>query len=212
MRTTEARNVLKVEPGASQDEIRRAYRREALRWHPDKNMGNTEAAARSFQHVQEAVLALRENDGESCKENLRSRLQENLRSRLRNVDWTKFHEEGKERRMEAVHAQEQERMQAACQRVRDGVHTPLRMLSTWQRVPSISRPGKISYQHIRTGVKQSNFPTRSEPTAEEIAEHLARAAAASASGRPRAAARAAPASAEVASTASWPKWRWLGRR
>ena len=199
--------MLKVETGASQDEIRRAYRREALRWHPDKNMGNTEAAARSFQHVQEAVLALRENDGESCKEN--------LRSRLRNVDWTKFHEEGKERRMEAVHALMQEQMQAACQRVRDGVHTPLpidRMLSNWQRVPSISRPGKISYQHIRTGVKQSDFPMRSEPTAEQIAEHLARAAAASASGRPRAAARAAPASAEVASTASWPKWRWLGRR
>ena len=63
MRTTEAHNVLKVEKGASQDEIRRAYRREALRWHPDKNMGNTEAAARSFQHVQEAVLALRENNG-----------------------------------------------------------------------------------------------------------------------------------------------------
>ena len=82
MRTTEARNVLKVEKGASQDEIRRAYRREALRWHPDKNMGNTEAATRSFQHVQEAVLALRENDGESCKEN--------LRSRQRNVDWAKF--------------------------------------------------------------------------------------------------------------------------
>ena len=71
MRTTEAHNVLKVEKGASQDEIRRACRREALRWHPDKNMGNTEAAARSFQHVQEAVLALRENNGESCKENLR---------------------------------------------------------------------------------------------------------------------------------------------
>ena len=155
MRTTEARNVLKVEKGASQDEIRRAYRREALRWHPDKNMGNTEAATRSFQHVQEAVLALRENDGESCKEN--------LRSRRRNVDWAKFHEEweeGKERRMEAMHAHNREQMQAACQRVRE----------------------------------------------------RERAAAASASGRPRAAARAAPASAEVVSTASWPKWRWLGRR
>ena len=95
--------MLKVETGASQDEIRRAYRREALRWHPDKNMGNTEAAARSFQHVQEAVLALRENDGESCKEN--------LRSRRRKVDWAKFHEEweeGKERRMEAMHAHNRE--------------------------------------------------------------------------------------------------------
>ena len=169
-------------------------------------MGNTEAAARSFQHVQEAVLALRENDGESCKEN--------LRSRLRNVDWTKFHEEWEDggRRMEAWHAYDREVAQAACQRVRDGVHFPPVLLPTWQRVPSISRPGQISYQHKRTGVKQSNFPTRSEPTAEEIAEHLARAAAASASGRPRAAARAAPASAKVASTASWPKWRLLGRR
>ena len=82
---------------------------------------------------------------------------------------------------------------------------------TWQRVPRVSRPGKIFLpQHLRTGMKQSAFPTQ-EPTAERIAEY-ARAAVAFVSGRQRATARAAPTSAGVASTASWPKdgGGWVG--
>ena len=67
----EARNVLKVATGASEEEIRRAYRREALRCHPDKNPDHTEAATVSFQHVQTAFVMLLENDAESCKENIR---------------------------------------------------------------------------------------------------------------------------------------------
>ena len=42
----------------------------------------------------------------------------------------------------------------------------------WQRVPSRSRPGEFSYQHLRTGLKQTKFP-ESEPSVAEIAEHLA---------------------------------------
>ena len=60
MRAAEARGVLEVGAHASQDEIRKAYRRAALRWHPDKNPGNTEAATMQFRQVHAAYLALQE--------------------------------------------------------------------------------------------------------------------------------------------------------
>ena len=41
--------VLGVSPEASQDDIKSAYRREAMRWHPDKNPGNAEAEDRLKQ-------------------------------------------------------------------------------------------------------------------------------------------------------------------
>ncbi|EOD11000.1 chaperone protein DnaJ, partial [Emiliania huxleyi CCMP1516] len=51
---------LKVPRGAKPDEIKRSYRREALRWHPDKHTG---AAAKSqaqqrFEKVNEAFSVL----------------------------------------------------------------------------------------------------------------------------------------------------------
>jgi len=48
---------LGVEPGAGAGEVRSAYRRLALRWHPDKNGGSEEATAR-FQQITEAYEAL----------------------------------------------------------------------------------------------------------------------------------------------------------
>ena len=60
MRDAEARGVLEVGTHASQDEIRKAYRRAALRWHPDKNPGNTEVATMRFRQVHAAYLALQE--------------------------------------------------------------------------------------------------------------------------------------------------------
>ena len=42
--------------------------------------------------------------------------------------------------------------------------------SSWKRVPSKSRPGQFSYQHLPTGLKQTRFPT-SEPSSEEVAAH-----------------------------------------
>ena len=40
---------------------------------------------------------------------------------------------------------------------------------SWVRVPSRSRPGEFSYQHLITGLKQTKFP-ESEPSAAEVAE------------------------------------------
>ena len=206
--------MLKIGAGASEDEIRRAYRREALRWHPDKNPGDTEAATVSFQHVQTAFVALQENDAESCKENLRESLGRGMQKRgvtQKGELRRKFAE--MDARTAALISADKEKREAESEAFHEAFEATLPLHPNWKRVPSVTRPGKISYRHLRTGVKQTAFPMQ-EPTAEQIAQHksIKRAAAALASGRPQAAARAAPASAGVASTARWPKWRWLGRR
>ncbi|XP_046981462.1 uncharacterized protein LOC124550782 [Schistocerca americana] len=50
--------ILQVAPSATEDEIRRAYRRLALRYHPDKNPGDQAASAERFKAVQRAYRVL----------------------------------------------------------------------------------------------------------------------------------------------------------
>ena len=49
--------VLGVAPGASDEEIRRTYRRLALQWHPDRNPGDARAEER-FKEISEAYAVL----------------------------------------------------------------------------------------------------------------------------------------------------------
>ncbi|XP_053910597.1 dnaJ homolog subfamily C member 21 isoform X2 [Cuculus canorus] len=50
--------VLGVKRDASDEELKRAYRRLALRWHPDKNLENAEEAAEQFKLIQAAYDVL----------------------------------------------------------------------------------------------------------------------------------------------------------
>ncbi|KYO46929.1 dnaJ-like protein subfamily B member 6 [Alligator mississippiensis] len=50
--------VLGVQKHASQDDIKKAYRKLALKWHPDKNPENKEEAERQFKQVAEAYEVL----------------------------------------------------------------------------------------------------------------------------------------------------------
>ena len=49
--------ILSVEKTSSQDDIKRAYRRQAMKWHPDRNPGNAEAEA-EFKACAEAYEVL----------------------------------------------------------------------------------------------------------------------------------------------------------
>nr|XP_033340230.1 dnaJ homolog subfamily C member 21 [Megalopta genalis] len=46
--------VLEVARNATDDDLKRSYRKLALKWHPDKNLGNPEEAKEQFQLVQQA--------------------------------------------------------------------------------------------------------------------------------------------------------------
>ncbi|KAI1127610.1 DnaJ domain-containing protein [Nemania abortiva] len=59
--------ILGVDQGASNEELQAAYRRLALKHHPDKNKGNEEAATERFQEVQRAFDALKDLEKRSAQ-------------------------------------------------------------------------------------------------------------------------------------------------
>lgn len=54
--------ILGVPRTATEDDIRKGYRRQALRWHPDKNPDNKEQAEERFKLVSEAYEVLSKKD------------------------------------------------------------------------------------------------------------------------------------------------------
>eukprot|EP00250_Pteridium_aquilinum_P031999 c44751_g1_i1 orf=2-394(-) len=51
-------NVLKVEKTASEDDLKKSYRRLAMKWHPDKNPDNKAYAEAKFKKISEAYEVL----------------------------------------------------------------------------------------------------------------------------------------------------------
>lgn len=51
-------DVLSLTKTASADDIKKAYRKEALRWHPDKNPDDKETANKKFKEISEAYQVL----------------------------------------------------------------------------------------------------------------------------------------------------------
>jgi DnaJ-class molecular chaperone len=50
--------ILEVPKTASEAEIKKAYRKHALKWHPDKNPDNQKEAERRFKEISEAYEVL----------------------------------------------------------------------------------------------------------------------------------------------------------
>lgn len=55
-------DLLEISPGSTREEIRRAYKSLALRWHPDKNPFDHERATEKFKELAEAYSVLHEED------------------------------------------------------------------------------------------------------------------------------------------------------
>ena len=51
-------SVLEVPKGASDAEIKKSYRKLAMKWHPDKNPDNVEESLKKFQEIGEAYDVL----------------------------------------------------------------------------------------------------------------------------------------------------------
>lgn len=49
--------ILKVEKNATEEELKRAYRKLAMKWHPDKNPNNKKEAEANFKQISEAYEA-----------------------------------------------------------------------------------------------------------------------------------------------------------
>ncbi|CAG8509318.1 6680_t:CDS:2 [Ambispora leptoticha] len=54
--------VLGISPDASVEDVRKAYRRQALAWHPDKNVDRREEAEAKFKLISEAYEVLSDNE------------------------------------------------------------------------------------------------------------------------------------------------------
>ncbi|NP_001085074.1 dnaJ heat shock protein family (Hsp40) member B2 L homeolog isoform X1 [Xenopus laevis] len=62
-------DMLGVPRNATQDDIKRAYRKLALRWHPDKNPDNKEHAEKKFKDIAEAYEVLSDREKREAYDN-----------------------------------------------------------------------------------------------------------------------------------------------
>lgn len=51
-------SILGIERSADDEAIKKAYKKAALKWHPDRNPGKTEEASKKFKEVRFALLSL----------------------------------------------------------------------------------------------------------------------------------------------------------
>ena len=62
---TDYYDILGVSKSASADEIKKAYRKQALEWHPDTHKGDKEAAEKRFKEINEAYQVLGDSNKRS---------------------------------------------------------------------------------------------------------------------------------------------------
>ena len=61
---------LNLNSSASENEIKKAYRKASLKWHPDKNQDNKEEATQKFQEISEAYSVLSDQKKRELYDNM----------------------------------------------------------------------------------------------------------------------------------------------
>src|SRR3989344_6040127 len=59
-------DILGVSKGASADELKKAYRKQALEWHPDRHKDDKDVAEKRFKEVNEAYQVLSDSKKRSA--------------------------------------------------------------------------------------------------------------------------------------------------
>lgn len=54
--------ILEIKKDATDDDIRKSYRKLATKWHPDKNINNQEMAEKKFKEITQAYDTLKDRD------------------------------------------------------------------------------------------------------------------------------------------------------
>ncbi|XP_037276147.2 uncharacterized protein LOC119169116 isoform X1 [Rhipicephalus microplus] len=80
--STDYYELLGVSRSAGPEDIRQAYRRRALRWHPDKNPGRSELAERRFKRLHEAYMVLSSSVDRAAYDRAHPARQPTMRQRL----------------------------------------------------------------------------------------------------------------------------------
>ncbi len=100
--------ILEIIEGASQEEIRSAFKKQAIKWHPDKNPGVD--TTQRMQEINEAYLILKDTEarGRYNAEYQRFKQYQRQKAQARSAQQQKKQEQDQERQKESQHKEKRE--------------------------------------------------------------------------------------------------------